>query len=282
MVEMLAYSISNLGNNKKAMMLLGPPNVGKSVLLKLTARVLGEEWVVPLSMSDIVHRFNGSLMEDKKLVVAHEMVARPLKDLHKLKAVISGDPIIVERKFVQGHGYTPNVKIIMAANNLPLLGEPDVGGAFSDRLAILQFAQSVKERNPNLLEEIWEERDILFSIAVNSMKDFIARGMTFSPEPESDKLVEKLKLEGNSTDYFINVRYESKADCKICLADFYEDYAEFCKENLLRAVSKDSFRSQLLQLGFEISKHRVGTYPNPRSCIVGLAKKIEKIAEQSK
>ena len=267
-LEAIIYLMSDIANAKKAVMLLGAANTGKSVTLKLLERVIGSEQVIPMSFADVVKRFNGSLMEGKMLVISHEIPLKPLKHLDKLKAIISGDPLLVEQKMIQAHAYTPTVKLITAANNLPTLGEVDAGGAFCDRLLIIPFAKSVEDKNPNLLEELWEERDILFSLAADSAKDFIKNGLKFTPEPEGDELVKRLKKEGNSVTHFINECYQETADAKISLSDFYDRYAEFCKSNLLRPSDKVSFKGQLSQLGYGI-------------CILGLSEKIFNLSEKS-
>lgn len=280
-LEAIIYLISDIANAKKAVAMIGAPNTGKSVSLKLIERVIGADQVIPMSFGDIVKRFHGSLMEGKMLVISHEMPLKPLKKLDKLKAIISGDPLLVEQKMIQAHAYTPTVKLITAANNLPVLGEPDAGGAFCDRLLIIPFAKEVEDKNPNLLGELWEERDILFSLAADSAKEFIKNGLNFTPEPEGDNLVERLKNEGNSVTYFINECYQETANGKISLSDFYDKYVEFCKSNLLRASDKVSFKGQLSQLGYEFGKRRVPNYTNPRCCIMGLSEKIFNLSEKS-
>ena len=279
-LEVIVYLISDIANAKKAVMLIGPPNTGKSVFLKWLERVVGADQVIPMSFADCVKRFNGSLMEGKMLMISHEMPLKPLKCLDKLKAIISGDSLLVEQKMIQAHGHTPRVKLITAANNLPVLGEADAGGAFCDRLLIIPFAaKSVENKNSNLLEELWKERDIMLSMAVDSAKSFLGNNLNFTPEPEGDSLVEKLKHEGNSITYFITECYQEMTNGKICLADFYDRYVSFCKGDLLRPVDSTAFRVQLEQLGYRLEKRRVSSYPNPRKCILGLSAKTLNMSE---
>ena len=52
----------------------------------------------------------------------------------------------------------------MAANALPELGEIDAGGAFAERLLPIPFAKREGDNDVTLLDKLYEERDILFSV----------------------------------------------------------------------------------------------------------------------
>ncbi len=270
-MEVLGYAISNLRPVKKAFILLGPPSIGKSVVLELIGRIVGEDAYTSASWATLVEKYYSALVVGATLVLSDEMPAKPLRHLDVLKSIISGSSIVVEKKFGDILKYTPHVKLISAANCLPELGEPDAGGAFAERLIILRLGLDTPvERDPDLIDALWEERDILFSLAVKETKLLIERKMSFTADPDGQVLCEQLRNSGNSVNSYIQSRYQRDPNGRICIEDCYADYINFCEEEFWRAIAKADFRRQLAQLGYSFRKLRVQGHSNARYCIVGL------------
>lgn len=272
--QAISYSLSNLPNAKKLPILLGTPNTGKSVILKLCTRIIGQENVQALSLIDLTDKYRGGLLSKAKLITCHEIRLGNLKRLDIVKSIISGDPVTLEEKFVKAFTYVPNVKILMAANALPELGEIDAGGAFAERLLPIPFAKREGDNDVTLLDKLYEERDVLFSVIFREMQNFIADGFKFAETQESQKLIDDYKESGNSLNAFLAEHYESErgtSNNKVGTVKLYEDYKAYCDANLLYGCSRNAFRQQLIQLGHKIAKKRLGS--NPVSCVLGLKKK---------
>ena len=269
--QAIGYCLSNLANAKKLPILLGSPNTGKSVILKLCAKIMGEENVRALSLQDLTDKYRGGLLNNAKLVICHEIRLGNLKRLDIVKSIISGDPVTLEEKFVKAFTYVPNVKILMAANALPELGEIDAGGAFAERLLVIPFAKREGENDVELLDKLYNERDELFSVIFREMKNFIADGFQFAETEESHRLLEEYKDNGNSLNAFLKENYEKGIrDDKVSTVKLYECYKSYCEENLLCYCSRNEFRQQLLQLGYRFKKERLNKGSNPVSCVLSL------------
>ncbi len=275
-LEMLGYAISNLRPVKKAFVLLGPPSIGKSVVLELIARIVGEDAYTSATWATLVEKYYSALVVGATLVLSDEMPVKPLRHLDVLKSIISGSSIVVEKKFGEIQKYTPHVKLISAANCLPELGEPDAGGAFAERLSILRLGLDAPiEKDPDLIEALWEERDMLFSLAVKETKTLIERKMTFTEDPDGQVLCEQLRNSGNSVNSYIQSRYQKNPNGRVSIEDCYADYINFCDEEFWLAVAKAVFRRQVAQLGYSFQKLRVPGHTNPCRCIVGLTARKE-------
>ena len=188
--QVTIYVMSNLANVKKAFILLGEPNSGKSVVLELCAKILGIENVRYLSLQDLTDKFRGGLLQGARLILCHEVRLGSLRRLDLPKSIISGNPITIEAKGVQPWLYTPDVKLLMAANALPILGEIDAGGAFAERLLVVPFHAHEGDNDPELLDKLYEERDMLFSVMLQAMPDFLNNGLQFEEVEESRQLLE--------------------------------------------------------------------------------------------
>ena len=282
--QAIGYCLSNLQNAKKLPILLGTPNTGKSVILKLCSRIIGEENVQSLSLQDLTDKYRGGLLSKAKLITCHEIQLGNLKRLDIIKSIISGDPIVLEEKFVKAFTCVPNVKILMATNALPELGEIDAGGAFAERLLPIPFAKREGENDIKLLDKLYEERDVLFSVIFREMQNFIADGLQFAEAKESRDLIDEYKSTGNSLNAFLAEHYErGTSDDRIGTLNLYEYYKDYCNSSLLHCCSRNAFRQQLIQLGYEISKKRLKEVGrNPVSCVLGLKEKSDESEGENK
>lgn len=276
LLEIMVYAISNLPNAKKAFILLGPPNIGKSVLLNFLGHLIGSEGYTALTWKNIVEKYHEALVQGRRAILSDEMPCHPLVKLDVLKSIISGGIRVAETKFGKVEDYRATCTLISAANNLPTLGEPDAGGAFAERLLILPLGNKpAEERNPNLLDTLWEERNILVSMAVAKAPELIKRGMVFSETDDMKALRRKFSENGNDVEAFIHAKFANDANAKISMKSLYEKYVVYCDDELLKPVSKSSFRRNIIQLGYELKKTRPNSSSkeNPVSCVMGLSEK---------
>ncbi|WP_029541568.1 phage/plasmid primase, P4 family [Selenomonas sp. AB3002] len=268
--EAVVYALSSLPNAKKMIVLIGHANSGKSVVLEFIEDVLGEEAWMPMTFDDMGQRFRGSLMERMQLLVCDELPTRPLKGLDVIKRIISGNPVIIEQKGANPKKYKPRSKIVFAANSLPSLGEPDVGGGFATRLHLIPFTRRGNGNDLELLSKLWAERDVFLSVAVKSMPEFIARGEIFSQVPEADRILQEFKADGFSLETFIKECCVKEEGNWLCLSELYERYLRFCNDNLVRSITRHDLNTSLAQLGYTCQRKRIPDHPNAVVCVQGL------------
>lgn len=283
LLEILMYCISRLPNAKKAFILHGPGDIGKSVLLKLLIWVVGKEGTTALTWDAFGMKYHEAMIKDCRLVVSDEMSCKPLTNLAALKTIISGGRRTSETKFGAVEDYDPDCVLISAANNMPQLAEPDVGGAFADRLIIIPLGNTpVEKKDHTLAEQLWEkDRDVLFSLAVSKGPDFISRGMVFTETDDMKEARELFKIEGNHLQAFLHRKLEKKEDAKISLKDLYIGYVRFCTDEVVTPLSKIALRERLQMMGCVIKrKHETPDDSAPR-CLLGWAWKQPSTAETS-
>lgn len=279
LLEIMGYSLSNLWGAKKAAILLGPPHTGKSVILNFVENIIGTSFCRHLTLSDLSDKYRCGQMNGAHLLLSHEMKLGSLKRLDVIKAVISGDPITIEKKGVQAWDYIPRAKFLIAANSLPYLGEADVGGAFAERLIVLPFAnRDTKEKDTKLLVKLMKEKDIIVSLALKSMQGFVENELVFESLPEAQYIIDEYKINGNPVTAFLEekfIRTNNDSDF-VGLYQSYLKYENFCELNAFNKCSATRFRQQLAQLGIEFQRHRLDSKSNPVSCILGLKRKDDK------
>ena len=116
MLSVLAYYLSPiLPTDPIAFVLQGSGANGKSIFLNLLQSFIGEEYVAALSMEDLSERFNLPSLIGKRLNIVTEDQSKFVK-ADKLKAVISGERVRVERKYEEPFFFSPKVKHIFSTN----------------------------------------------------------------------------------------------------------------------------------------------------------------------
>lgn len=269
-LQIIGYSLSNLFGAKKAAIFLGPPNSGKSLILKLLGEVIGEEHWRPLAFQDLTDKFRCGQLEGAHLILSHEVKFSALMRLDTLKSIISGDSITIEAKGVQPWSYTPCTRLIMAANALPALGEADAGGAFADRLLILPFAAREGDNDPSLFDKLYKERDTLLSMAFSEMSSFIKDGLHFAEDKEGEHILDEYRLTSNNVAAFMNERYTKASGNRVSTKTAYDEYIRYCEDNVLVPCALRQFKPQLEQMGYIVRKSRVDKIQNPISCIIDI------------
>lgn len=286
----MGYTITPLRGAKKAPVLIGATNSGKSVVLNLLARAVGDENSISLGLPDIYDRFRTDFLGHRQAILVHEVPGKPIKRLDFLKKFIAGEPLISEAKGRQPVEIRTYGKPIMAANVLPVLAEVDQGGAFAARLLATVFTKREipeSERDPELIEKLWAERDVIFSLALDAASVLCTNKMQFPEEPEGDFLVAQYKHDSDAVPRFVEDCCEESGDDALPLGECFDAFITYCHANCLdngATMTRTIFRNQVAQLGFLFKKQRTPGFTNPVSCILGLKwrKGATSLCEQQK
>ncbi len=271
--ELLTYMVSNLKGAKKAFILLGPGDCGKSCLLDFVKQFIGEGGYSPLRFSDLGQRFRSSMLINSNYVINDEL-GKTIDNIDILKKVISGEEIIAEEKNKPSIVLRPNVKALFATNELPTPVDLDHGSALLLRLQILKFADTIDRKNfiLDMKDRLWKERDAIMSLAISNGNEILRNNFDFTEDPDTQSIIENYKLTTNSVKAFVNdVTYVIRSDDGAAyMKEIYARYKQFCNDQLVKVASEDLFHSQLVELGFIKKRMRLYGDKNPRSTIVGL------------
>ena len=249
-LEMIGYSMTTSMKFQKAFILYGETaRNGKSTLLTVITKLIGEENVGNVSLRDIsTNRFAGSGIQGKILNTCSEMTEEILKDISFFKALIGGDNVEVEKKFKDRKTISQYAKFIFCANALPHVADKTNG--FYRRLHIIPFERSFTD------EEVKDfdidkilTNDALEYLAKISLDAYMKMNGTFSNYEESEKEVNKYKMKSNSILAFINdapnikLIYERNIFPKA--QTIYDCYVKYCQYNGLKAVGRNTFYDEI-------------------------------------
>ena len=193
-----------------------------------------------------------------------EQEDKPIKDLSKFKALISGDSIMGRFLYKNPIVYKPFAKMIFAMNTLPEISNFD--GAIQRRLVIIPFNRKFEEHEKDFeLKEgkLHIELDGILMWALEGLKSLASRDKTanqgFITPKVCQELLAQYKNDCNPIDQFLNDYVIVKEGSDIRSIQLYEAYVEFCKSIGIKADSDQKF-AKIVKSKYKIDKPRK-TFP---------------------
>lgn len=244
LMQIAGVCISNIRGYRKAFFFTGMPRSGKSLLARLISSVIiPQEMVTAFSLHKLGERFNGPHLVNARLNVDTENTISSIKDCDVFKKLVAEEPYFVEGKGQTGFTGCPHVKLLTCGNSLPKFENVDASGnqALADRMVILNFSRSISddEKDINLFEKLCDEKDVIFSVAVDALVELVKRDLCFA-EPEDSKTILK---QWNSESRSVHAFVEDVCifDGAIHKADLYSAYQKYCSDNCVPTQKSNVF-----------------------------------------
>ena len=155
--DLLLYLITPSSAREEMQYWYGKGSNGKSVLIKFLRGVVGERHVGSVSLDELqTNNFAWEGLFGKRLNLPAESGSSGFMDSEKLKAVLTGDAIAVNRKNRPIVSVVLPVKFVFAANRLPVFAEKT--HAMYRRFRLLRFDRTVQDS-----EKIEDFHDVLLA-----------------------------------------------------------------------------------------------------------------------
>lgn len=247
LLQFIGYILSPLLCAKKALVLLGEPNSGKSLVLHLIEFIMGSEFISNISLENLNKRFKTAVLSTKLLNICGELSAKPLKDIEVFKMIVGGDTLSGEFKGKDEFEFKNKCKLLFAGNILPPIKNEDISTAFVDRLAVLRFNYSIPEelRNYNLAQELESEADVIFSLSIKALNKLIDNNYVFVTPADTDNLLKGYSFQQTNIDVFIEDWCVINRQLKIHSSTLYAAYKKFCVENTISPISQNLFSQKI-------------------------------------
>ena len=263
-LEYIGALISNVYGYrfKKFLVLKGEGNTGKSVLLNLIIHLLGLGNVFNSDIKKLHSNFGLAGAYGKRLICCGDMKFASLSEIDIIKELTGGDYVNLEAKYQNSFTTKFNGLMWFNCNDLPAFSG-DKGTHVYERFIILSCDNVIppEQRDPELLEKLKKEADILVSVAVKFLMQSIEKDYTFTESKRTINNRKKYELENDSLSLFIEkccIIGEGKTTTK----EFKYQYKQWCKENNLQ-VEKTNSISKVLSQKYGIDSYKSNTQYYP-------------------
>lgn len=235
LLEYMGAILSNVNGwrFKKLLLLVGYGNTGKTQIRELTMNLLGRNYCVSIDMKKINERFGAVQLYRKRLAGSGDMSTVEIAEMNVIKNLTGGDSLFAEYKGKDGFSFRYDGFLWFNANELPHF-RGDRGKHVYERFAIILCENIIPKhlRDPEILDKMMKEKDIIASVAVDKFKLAVDRGYKFSISAEMQHNVDNYRIENNSLLMFIkDCCIVKKDNFETKRSDFNSLYKKWCSNN---------------------------------------------------
>ena len=143
LLTVLAYLVSGDRKLQKFFILKGGGANGKSTLISLLSKIIGDEFVTSISLSKLNEKFALSSAVGKRLIIASENECSQKISTETIKKLTGDDLVEIEQKYKDRYSDKLQVETLFAINNTIHFSENSYG--LKRRLAVIPFDYRIKE-----------------------------------------------------------------------------------------------------------------------------------------
>ena len=240
---------------KKALLLVGDGDNGKTVLLNYLTEILGRDNIGAVGLYDIVNNpYAASDLFGKIANLAGEMTNNIIKDIEMFKKVTGGDLIRADQKYKEPLEFKNKAKLLFALNTLPKVA--DYEEAFFSRLMIIRtpntFSKNSKEFDPHILQKITTEKALSYGLnqAIEGFARLVGNEFSFTKSDEINEELKKYQADVNTAIPFINEICNFKPGEITSKSKLYDIYKDWAFKNGFGQMSKKKLTIRINQ-GFK-------------------------------
>ena len=241
--EMFGYCLLKDNRLQKAFLLFGDRRTGKSTLLKVLRKMLGENSITAMSLQFLTEdNFAMAYIYGKLANVCADLSSRSLRDTGKFMVATGEDALTLAKKHQDPFTWQPTTKFIFSCNTIPASSNRDM--AFYRRWCLIHFREQTEEDevDEKIMDKIANDEAMsgILLWAIEGAKRIITNGRLSYP---IDEFLVKDLYERNSDSItsFVYGCIEEDEEEKIKKRDVYAAYKKYCETNKLRVENQIQF-----------------------------------------
>lgn len=247
--EVAGFCLFRGGNTlRKAFIMIGDKANGKSTYLDCLTQMVGEDNTTALDLKELGDRFRTSELFGKLICAGDDIGDEFIPNPAVFKKVVSGDPIVVERKGQDPFTLYNYAKCIFSANNIPRIN--DKTGAVLDRLLIIPFNATFSKEDPDydpfIKEKLRTESamEYLIQVALDGLKR-VLKNNSFTI---SEKVQAELNEYNENNNPIIGFLRDLDLEADVInqpTGDVYAMYKVYCNANGYTPIASNTFGKYL-------------------------------------
>lgn len=271
--EFFGYILCAKAKYKKALLLLGESNTGKSKVAEVAELMVGAHATscIPINKMDdmtVLAGLKGKLLNLNTETGVDDEIADA-----GFKKIVANENIQINEKYARVEVVVPIAKHIIATNNLPRIKDESM--AVYNRLLIIRFNRVVQQIDTSLPAKLAKEVEGIVNWAVEGAKRLIANGGQFTPVQESLEILKEYRRSQNPVLGFLeeeDSEFErtKNEDDFVSIQEFHEKFNKWkeinpwTKRGLGAALKKIGIEGKTKYVKGKTIKVYVGIRPRPK------------------
>lgn len=249
LLEFFSTCLTTSYRSKKALMIVGPSNTGKTTTIKLMIKLLGG--VNNISNVSLQNLCNDSFAAAElygKIANIFDDLPGTLKisDVGIFKVATGMSPMRGNRKHKEPFNFINSAKLIFTANQVPVCDEDDI---FYERFCMFDFAQKFNKRGAFELSDLTEDKEVisaLLNLILISYKIVMKNHQGFVYEEDYNvQDIKKVWMRSSTSETKYLTESFKEGMGQVDKIWIYEDYLDFCEMKGLSSTSKNKFTRSL-------------------------------------
>jgi putative DNA primase/helicase len=263
--KVVGYCLTGLATEQKFWILLGAGANGKSTLLNVLSRLLGDYAAHSPTDTFLEKRAGGPSndllrLRGARLVTVSEANPGDSFASGLIKQITGGETVTARALYSEFEEFVPQFKLIFATNHPPRFDGADY--ALIRRIKPIEFPRvfSQAEQDPNLLAQLLEELPGVLAWAVTGAVNYFRDGLSDPPAVLS--AIETYRAANDPVGQFIEEECVLEASAIEPASGLYAQYRAWAKQRGLDELNQTSFGLMLTRKGINATKrsqvYRVG------------------------
>lgn len=256
LMRVLGYCLSSLTKGRKAFVFYGIGRTVKSTMLNVLESVIGGGLVSHEPFHTMSSERSKAHYEGKRINISRETSTKVNRNEESFKSLISCEYTTGIEKFEKQKDFIPTLSFIFAGNSDLEFAHMD--DAILDRLVYIMFTREILEEEIDfdLEEKLLAEKDIIFSLALDSLKGLIADKYDFKMAPIAEGHIKHRRFLIHSAESFLAEECKLSEAGKVSKVKLYDAYVSYCKANALKPDGRNSFYDKVRNYNSSITDGR--------------------------
>lgn len=245
--EFFGYCLTRGTENAKALFCIGEGATGKSTVLDVLSKMVGDENVSVLSPRFYKDSMRITSIENKLVLMSHE-IPKGLEDYEaEFRQIVCGQALDVHQKFIKPYKFTPFCKIILAMNEIPRIN--DHTSAFYRRVLPIEFNKQFEEekQDKNLIKKLVQELPGILNWSIEGLKRLRERGGFFK-DAYMKEHIEEIRLQNNPIALWAGENIIAQMGKHIIKQEAYQKYTVWCGLNGYKSLGHAKFGMELYRI----------------------------------